>query len=98
MAYGSRISLDPGSDNAKYEPFLGQTSPYIFTFWTRIIRGLHAKRCRLSLYTVNLCLVTIKYKNPSCTNITVPQKYVFDFKEYIFPINTFTFHRLEYIS
>ncbi len=48
--------------------------------------------------TVNLCLVTIKYKNPSCTNITVPQKYVFDFKEYIFPINTFTFHRLEYIS
>ncbi len=47
--------------------------------------------------TVNLCLVTIKYKNPSCTNITVPQKYVFDFNEYIFPINTFTFHRLEYI-
>ena len=32
-------------------------------------------------YTVNLCLVTNKYKNPSCTNITVPQKYVFDFKE-----------------
>jgi hypothetical protein len=31
-------------------------------------------------------------------NITVPQKYVFDFKKYIFPINTFTFHRLEYIS
>jgi hypothetical protein len=31
--------------------------------------------------TVNLCLVTIKYKNPSWTNITVPQKYVFDFKE-----------------
>ena len=31
--------------------------------------------------TVNLCLVTIKHKNPSCTNITVPQKYVFDFKE-----------------
>ncbi len=48
--------------------------------------------------TVNLCLVTIKYKNPSCTNKTVPQKYVFDFKEYIFLINTFTFHRLEYIS
>jgi hypothetical protein len=50
------------------------------------------------VYTVNLCLITIKYKNPSCTNITVPQKYVFDFKEYIFPINTFTFHRLENIS
>ncbi len=49
-------------------------------------------------YTVNLCLVTIKYKNPSCTNITVPQKYVFDLKKYIFPINTFTFHRLENIS
>jgi hypothetical protein len=48
--------------------------------------------------TVNLCLVTIKYKNPSCTNITVPQKYVFDFREYIYPINTFAFHRLEYIS
>ncbi len=32
-------------------------------------------------YTVNLCLVTIKYKNPSFTNINVPQKYVFDFKE-----------------
>jgi hypothetical protein len=31
--------------------------------------------------TVNLCLVTIKYKNPSRTNLTVPQKYVFDFKE-----------------
>jgi hypothetical protein len=30
--------------------------------------------------TVNLCLVTIKYKNPSCKNITVPQKYVFDFE------------------
>ena len=29
---------------------------------------------------VNLCLVTIKYKNPSWTNKTVPQKYVFDFK------------------
>ncbi len=37
----------------------------------------------------------MKYKNQSCTNITVPQKYVFDFKEYIFPINIFTFHRLE---
>ncbi len=49
-------------------------------------------------HTVNLCLVTIKYKNPSWTNITVPQKYVFDFKEYIFSINTFTYHRLEYIS
>ncbi len=34
-----------------------------------------------SLCTVNLCLVTIKYKNPSWTNITVPQKNVFDFKE-----------------
>ncbi len=34
-----------------------------------------------SHYTVNLCLVTNKYKNPSWTNITVPQKYVFDFKE-----------------
>ncbi len=32
-------------------------------------------------YTVNLCLVTIKYKNPSWTKKTVPQKYVFDFKE-----------------
>jgi hypothetical protein len=32
-------------------------------------------------YTVNLCLVIIKYKNTSWTNITVPQKYVFDFKE-----------------
>ncbi len=32
-------------------------------------------------YTVNLCLVIIKYKNPSWTSITVPQKYVFDFKE-----------------
>ncbi len=31
--------------------------------------------------TVNLCLVTIKYKNPSWTSITVPQKYVFYFKE-----------------
>jgi hypothetical protein len=53
---------------------------------------------RLCRHTVNLCLVTIKYKNTSCTNITVPQKYVFDLNEYIFPINTFTFHRLEYIS
>jgi hypothetical protein len=34
-----------------------------------------------SLTTVNLCLVTVKYKNPSCTIITVPQKYVFDFKK-----------------
>jgi hypothetical protein len=32
------------------------------------------------LRTVNLCLVTIKYKNPSWTSITVPLKYVFDFK------------------
>jgi hypothetical protein len=32
------------------------------------------------IYTVNLCLVTFKYKNTS-RNITVPQKYVFDFKE-----------------
>jgi len=32
-------------------------------------------------HTVNVCLVTIKYKNPSWTNITVPKKYVFDFKE-----------------
>jgi hypothetical protein len=31
--------------------------------------------------TVNLCLATIKYKNPSWTSITDPQKYVFDFKE-----------------
>jgi hypothetical protein len=31
--------------------------------------------------TVNLSLVTIKYKNISWTNITVPQKHVFDFKE-----------------
>ncbi len=31
--------------------------------------------------TVILCLVTIKYKNTSLTNITVTQKYVFDFKE-----------------
>jgi hypothetical protein len=31
--------------------------------------------------TVNLGLVTIKYKNTSWINITVPQKYVFDFKE-----------------
>jgi hypothetical protein len=31
--------------------------------------------------TVNLCLVTIKYKNPSWTSITVHQKYVFYFKE-----------------
>jgi hypothetical protein len=30
---------------------------------------------------VKLCLVTIKYKNTSWRNITVPQKYVFDFKE-----------------
>ncbi len=36
---------------------------------------------RSVFYTVNLCLVTIKYKNPSWTNITVPQKNVFDFKE-----------------
>ncbi len=36
----------------------------------------------ISVYcTVNLCLATIKYKNPSWTSITVPQKYVFDFKE-----------------
>ncbi len=48
-------------------------------------------------HTVHLCLVTIKYKNPSWTNITVPQKYVFDFKEKIFPLNNFTFHRLIYI-
>jgi hypothetical protein len=34
-----------------------------------------------SFHTVNLCLVTIKYKNPSWTNITVSQKYVFDLKE-----------------
>ncbi len=34
-----------------------------------------------NIYTVNLCLVTIKYKNPSWTNNTVPQKYVFDFKK-----------------
>ncbi len=38
-----------------------------------------------------MCLVTIKYKNPSWTNITVPRKYVF-------PLNILTFHRLEYIS
>jgi hypothetical protein len=31
-------------------------------------------------HTVNVCLVTIKYKNPSFTNITVPQKYIFDLK------------------
>jgi hypothetical protein len=31
--------------------------------------------------TVNLCRVIIKYKNPSWTNKTVPQKYIFDFKE-----------------
>ncbi len=33
------------------------------------------------VHTVNLCLVNIRYKNPSCTNKTVPQKYVFVFKE-----------------
>ena len=59
---------------------------------------VEVNRLPVGPHTVNLCLVTIKHKNPSCTNITVPQKYVFDFKEYIFPINTFTFHRLEYIS
>jgi hypothetical protein len=32
-------------------------------------------------YIVNLCLVIIKYKNPSWTNKTVPQKFLFDFKE-----------------
>ncbi len=61
-------------------------------------KNLVNNRSFYTSYTVNLCLVTIKYKNPSCTNITVPQKYVFDFKEYLFPINTFTFHRLEHIS
>jgi hypothetical protein len=48
--------------------------------------------------TVNLCLVTIKNENPSWTNKTVPRKYVFDLKEKIYPLNTFTFHRLEYVS
>jgi hypothetical protein len=39
-------------------------------------------KCKFrELRTVNLCLVTIKYKNPSWTNITVLQKYVFDLKE-----------------
>jgi hypothetical protein len=33
------------------------------------------------IWTVNLCLVTIKYKNSSWTNMTIPLKYVFDFKE-----------------
>ncbi len=30
-----------------------------------------------------MCLVTIKYKNPSATYKTIPQKYVFDNKENI---------------
>ena len=45
-----------------------------------------------------MCLVIIKYKNSSWTKKTVPYKYVFDFKEWIFLLNTFTFHKMEYIS
>jgi hypothetical protein len=37
--------------------------------------------CRYFSCTVNLFLVTIKYKNPSWKNKTFPQKYVYDFKE-----------------
>ena len=48
----------------------------IFAFYQPVQHGQNPQPC-----TVNLCLVTIKYKNPSWTNITVPQKYVFDFKE-----------------
>ncbi len=49
-------------------------------YWLRLFFTKKAtKNCEN--HTVNLCLVSIKYENPSWTNITVPHKYVFDFKE-----------------
>ncbi len=45
------------------------------------LRVKSSQDLREKTHTVNLCLVTIKYKNPSWTSITVPQKYVLYFKE-----------------
>jgi hypothetical protein len=54
---------------------------YQARFLYEIIQKWRNRFTRWTDYTVNLCLVIIKYKNPSWTSITIPQKYVFDFKE-----------------